>query len=118
MATDNHDARADWAEAMPEFGPETEIFEGDESRAALRDLLAGPPAIGGPEEVTRRLRGRPSLTPGVGPGYRSRQLNVRVGGATEQNLSAYQAATHENASNIVRLALDEFFANHKITAGK
>lgn len=43
------DPRNDWAERMPEFGPDTIIIEGDEARNAIAALLDGPPTVAGQE---------------------------------------------------------------------
>ncbi len=76
----NADLRSDWAESMPEFGPNTAILEGEDARNAIADLPDGPPAVGGEEEVSRRLRGRgrPALNPTAPAGAKARQLNVRL----------------------------------------
>lgn len=103
------DPRSDWAEAMPEFGPDTQIYEGAESRAALAELLDDAPAAD-EYDVTRRLRGRPSLSR---RGTASRQLHVRIG----EDLSALvdtqiKNAVVKNESELVRVALTEYFRNH------
>lgn len=113
------DLRSDWAERMPEFGPDTIILEGDEARNAIADLLDGPPAVGGEEEVTRRLRGRgrPGLNPSAPNGAKARQLNVRIPAELDSLVVSYvQAKTVKNESELVRNALVEYFNNHKISA--
>lgn len=111
----SNDPRADWAESLDNLGPDTKIYD-ESHRSTLHELLDGKPAIGGEEEVTRRLRGRPSLTADAKPGHRSRQLHIRIGGTTERLFGTYEAQTKANASEIVRRALDEFFENHHISA--
>ena len=101
---------------MPEFGPETEIYEGEESRAALAELLDGP-AAAGEEEVTRRLRGRPSLSGAAARGRASRQLHVRVSDRFDALIRQHvEKAGLRGESELVRLALAEYFDNHKIGA--
>lgn len=105
---DMNDARADWAEALDDLGPDTQIYSGEQSRSALADLLDGDPAVGGASSVERRLRGRPSLSPDAPRGNRSRQLNVRIGESTERRLEDYLSRTSERPSDVLRQALDEF----------
>lgn len=110
-----NDPRADWAESLDDLGPDAKIYD-ETHRGALLDLLDGDPAIGGEAEVTRRLRGRPSLTPNAKPGHRSRQLHVRLDGRTEVLFNSYEEQTKENASQIVRQALIEFFEKRHVDA--
>lgn len=113
------DPRSDWAEQMPEFGPDTIIYEGDEARSAIADILDGSPVAGGEEEVTRRLRGRgrPGLNPSAPNGAKARQLNVRIPAELDSLVASYvQASTVKNESELVRNALVEYFNNHKIPA--
>lgn len=110
------DALADWAENFTEFGPNTQIYTGAESRRVLAELLGDKPASG-PDEVTRRLRGRPSLNPHSTPGSHSRQLNVRIGadlsGLVERYVDQNQI---KSESELVRTALTEFFDRHGVGA--
>lgn len=111
------DLRSDWAEQLPEFGPDTIILAGDEARDAITDLLDGPPAVGGEEEVTRRLRGRgrPGLNPSAPTGAKARQMNVRIPAELESLVASYvQTKMVRNESELVRTALVEYFNNHKI----
>lgn len=39
MGTDDRDERSEWAEQMPDFGPDTPIHEGKASRASLTAML-------------------------------------------------------------------------------
>ena len=113
------DLRSDWAETMPKFGPDTIIFEGDEAKSAIADLLNGPPAVGGEEEVTRRTRGRgrPGLNPAAPNGAKARQLNVRIPAELDSLVASYvQTKTVRSESELVRNALVEYFDNHKISA--
>jgi hypothetical protein len=111
------DLRSDWAERMPEFGPDTIILEGDAARGAIADLLDGTPAVGGEEEVTRRLRGRPALNPSAPAGAKARQLNVRIPAELDLLVASYvQTKTVRNESELVRNALVEYFNNHTVPA--
>ncbi len=112
------DLRSDWAENMPEFGPDTTIIEGDEARSVISELLSGPPAVGGEEEVTKRLRGRgrPGLNPAAPNGAKARQLNVRIPAELDSLVVAFvQTKTVKSESELVRNALTEYFNNHKIS---
>lgn len=113
------DLRSDWAERMPEFGPETVILEGDEARSAIAALLDGAPATGGEEEVTRRLRGRgrPALSPSAPRGAKARQLNVRIPVELDSLVATYVRTQRvRSESELVRNALVEYFSNHKLPA--
>lgn len=110
------DLRSDWAETMPEFGPDTAILEGEDARGAIADLLDGPPAVGGDEEVARRLRGRPALNPTAPVGAKARQLNVRLPSELESLVrTAVQTNVAKSESELVRTALTEYFENHRIS---
>lgn len=106
------DALSAWAENFTDFGPNTQIYTGAESRKVLAELLGDKPASG-PEEVTRRLRGRPSLDPHSHPGSHSRQLNVRIGADLSGLMERY-VGEHaiKSESELVRTALTEFFDRH------
>jgi len=113
------DLRSDWAETMPAFGPDTIIYEGNEATSAIAELLDGPPALGGEDEVSNRLRGRgrPGLNPTAPNGAKARQLNVRIPAELETLVAAYvQTNIVKNESELVRNALVEYFDNHKISA--
>lgn len=101
-----------WAEQLTTFGPDTQIYEGEESRKVLAELLGDSPAAG-EHEVTRRLRGRPGLTPNAPTGSHSRQLNVRIGADLSGLLEEY-VGQHaiKSESELVRTALTEFFDRH------
>jgi len=112
------DLRSDWAERMDKFGPDTIVYEGDEARSAISELLNGSPAAGGEEEVTRRLRGRgrPALDPSAPNGAKARQLNVRIPADLDSLVTTYvKASAVKSESELVRNALTEYFHNHKIS---
>lgn len=111
----NADKRSEWAENMPDFGPDTQIYGGEASRAALADLLDEHPATD-EHEVTRRLRGRPGLS-GARHGQPSRQLHVRIGEPLSTLVNQHiQSAAVKNESELVRAALSEYFERHRISA--
>lgn len=113
-ATDDEE-RSNWAETLPSFGPDTQIYEGEVSRAILAQLLGGRPAAN-EKEVTRRLRGRPSLTP-ARRGEPSRQLHVRIGSQLSTQVDQHiAAAAAKNESELVRAALSEYFERHQASA--
>lgn len=112
----NSDKRSDWAEDLSDLGPDTQIYEGEASRAALAELLGGHPAADG-QDVTRRLRGRPSLSPSAGRGTSSRQLHVRIGEPLSSLVDLYiDSSAIRNESELVRLALSEYFDRHHASA--
>jgi hypothetical protein len=108
------DSRSTWAEQVAEFGPDTQIYEGPQSREALAELLGDRPAAD-EHEVTRRLRGRPNLDRNARPGEHSKQLNVRIGeelGTLVRLHLAHDSARTE--SELVRKALSEYFDRHQL----
>ena len=110
------DERSQWAEEMPAFGPDTQIYEGQASRDALAELLDDKPAADG-HEVTRRLRGRPSLNGAAVPGVHAKQLHVRISEDYAELVQQHVSQNHlKGESELVRLALAEYFDNHKIPA--
>ncbi|MEO8529084.1 MAG: hypothetical protein ABI435_08390 [Pseudolysinimonas sp.] len=114
MPNAHDDKRSDWAEALSDFGPETKIYNGPESRKALSDLLSNSPATD-EHDVTRRLRGRPSLNPNAQPGRHSRQLNVRIGEELGDMVALHLTnQTARSESELVRTALSEFFERHQL----
>jgi hypothetical protein len=108
------DSRSTPAEQVSEFGPDTQIYAGPQSREALAELLGDRPASDA-DEVTRRLRGRPNLDRNARPGVHSKQLNVRIGhelGTLVQLHLAHDGARTE--SELVRKALSEYFDRHQL----
>ncbi|MEO8528531.1 MAG: hypothetical protein ABI435_05590 [Pseudolysinimonas sp.] len=114
MPNAHDDERSDWAEALTDFGPETKIYSGPDSRKALAELLDVAPATD-EHDVTRRLRGRPSLNPDAQPGRHSRQLNVRIGEELGDMVALHLTnRTAKSESELVRAALSEFFERHQL----
>jgi hypothetical protein len=110
------DMRSEWAEQLPAFAPDAQIYEGQESRDALAGLLDDEPAAD-EQEVTRRLRGRPSLNGAAGRGVHAKQLHVRISEDYFDLLQKHVSQSHlKGGSELVRLALAEYFDNHKISA--
>lgn len=109
------DVRSAWAESMGEFGPDTQIY-GPETRDVLTGLLDGTPAAD-EQEVTRRLRGRPSLNAGAEPGRHARKLNIRISNHLSDLMRQHIAQQQlKGESELVRLALTEYLDNHRIPA--
>lgn len=107
------DPRVEFAKEMPAFGPDTVIYKGEESRAMLADLLDGPPAVGGEEEVTRRLsRGRPRVGGASGKGE-SPTIRVRVTPEQKEQIAELKnRRRYKHDSDIIREALVEYVARH------
>lgn len=111
------DPRAAFAEEMPEFGPNAVIYGEEDIQAVLGELLTNKPAIGGEEEVTRRLRGRPGLNRTAPTGTHARVMNVRIDDHLNKLVKWHVHEVHaaKNESELVRVALTEYFDNHKVS---
>ncbi|MFC6356611.1 hypothetical protein [Luethyella okanaganae] len=102
MNANDRDARSEWAEEMPEFGPDTQVLEGGTSRALLAAMLSE-----GEEEYYARLAdlteagGLPTIKGTIARGEEA----PRIG--RQHLLAATGAETVESA---VRIALGEIEA--------
>lgn len=108
------DERERFAEEMPAFGSETVVFVGGEGQDIFDDLFGEVPAIGGENEVTRRLRGRPRLDRHVGAGASSPKLNIRLSESLRSEMRGFLTGSEfSTESEFVRAAISEYIQNHR-----
>ncbi len=107
---EEYQAAADWAEHEMDLSKATggTALHGDAAAAHGRQMLEQ--AAGGPAELERMVRGRPSIDPDAGPGEHSATRQVRLPAATNQQLDALAATQGRTASAIMRDALTDYFA--------
>ncbi len=106
----DYQAAADWAEHEMDLSKATggTVLHGAAAAAHGRHILEQ--AAGGPTELERMVRGRPSIDPDAGPGEHSATRQVRLPAATNQQLDAFAAAQGRTASAVMRDALTAYFA--------
>lgn len=104
-------AAAEWAEhdmVLPAHS--MTALRGDEAAAAGRAALEA--ALGGPEEVSRALRGRPKLDPTAPVGQHARQRRVRLPADLDAALDTLAQTQDRRASDILRDALNDYVRAH------
>lgn len=103
MTEKDYDAAAEWAEhdmTLPR-----------RSGTARRGADA---AAFGRELVERSQGGRPSIDPEAAPGEKSPVRQVRLPRALDADLIAYAESIHRKPSEVLREALIEYLACHKL----
>lgn len=110
----DYQADADWAEHEMGLTQATggTVLRGAASAAHGRQMLEQ--AAGGPAELDKLLRGRPSIDPDAGPGEHSRVRQVRLPAAQNQQLDALAASEGRRPSEIMREAVAEYLATHRV----
>lgn len=108
-----YQAAADWAEQEMDLSQATggTVRRGAAAAAHGRQMLEQ--AAGGPAELEKLLRGRPSIDPAAGPGEHSRVRQVRLPAAQNQQLDALAASQGRRPSDIMRDALAEYLTIHR-----
>ncbi|TFD76113.1 hypothetical protein E3T54_11100 [Cryobacterium sp. Sr8] len=107
------DERSDWAEGIESFGPDAHLTSGDDAAAKGRATLEA--ALGGPAEVEKALRGRPTLTSGQkARGYQSPKRSFRLTEQLDQQLVTFITVQKRPQSEVMRAALAEYFERHRV----
>lgn len=103
MTEKDYDAAAEWAEHDMKLPRR--------SRTARRGQDA---AAFGRELIERSQGGRPSIDPDASPGDKSPVRQVRLPRALDADLIAYAESIHRKPSEVLREALIEYLASHKL----
>jgi len=109
----DYQAAADWAEHEMDLSRATggTVHRGAAAAAHGRALLEQ--AAGGPAELDKALRGRPSIDPDAVPGEHSRVRQVRLPAAQNDQLDALAASEGRRPSAVIRDAVAEYLTTHR-----
>ena len=108
-----YQAAADWAEHEMDLSQATSGAERRGAAAATHGRQMLEQAAGGPAELEKLVRGRPSIDPAAGPGEHSRVRQVRLPAAQNQQLDALAASEGRRPSDLMREAVAEYLATHR-----
>lgn len=101
----DYDAAAAWAE-----------HDMIVKRGAASTLRGAAAAAEGRELIERSQGGRPSIDPAAAPGQESPVRQVRLPRALDEGLEALAESQHRTASEIMRDAISDYLAAHKVAS--
>ena len=109
----DYQAAADWAEHDMDLRGASggAVRRGAAAAAHGRELLEQ--AAGGPAQLDKLLRGRPSIDPDAGPGEHSRVRQVRLPAAQNRQLDELAAAEGRRPSDIMRDAVAQYLTTYR-----
>ena len=109
----DYQAAADWSEHEMDLSHAVGGTTRRGAAAAAHGRALLEHAAGGPAELEKAMRGRPSIDPDAGPGQHARVRQVRLPAAQNEQLDALAAAEGRRPSAVIRDAVAEYLATHR-----